>query len=645
MVHTSRSLLDTDLCIGKGNQPWQTKRILALEHQVEVTAKLDPNKKLGRLKPPLADGAMGLKKLGKNKPDREQQHFMNKSKTFKVVTDNPALKNAPILENKVEDRKRRSSESVSSGNKKKSVAVDPKTPLTAEEALPNIKAPVAEEERSQSPTPTSASERHKTGRRSAEKKPESNNSSTCIASDCPKDPNLDEDFMIQCDECDEWFHGMCAFITEKQSNAYVWWFCTECIAKGQKPQKKPRTNNHRHDYYEPRPSKKPTQCGTERFFEELSTKNLAPIVDVLIRKPGREIDLDYMHNNGFTKPILIDDRAGLDLIIPERPFTYDDVVKTIGENTQVLAIDVTTQEDGVPLTLKSYLRYMMQPPEEREVTLNIISLEFSKTELSKLVQPPRVVKELSWVDRFFENEDILPEASYDRPDVQKYCLMSAKDSYTDFHIDFGGTSVWYHIFKGKKTFFFIEPTPENLALYKSWMEDETHQSERFLGDETTCHRLDLVEGQTILMPSGWIHAVFTPEDSLVFGGNFLHDLAVPNQLAIMDMEDQLQTPDRYRFPHFYTVCWFALSEMVGQLEDCFEQAKEPPAWLTQNIVPLYVRLKAWIEADGDLEKQKLRKAEIPDTLAEGKEILKKMDNFVKRLAKIKSVADAGKCTV
>lgn len=34
---------------------------------------------------------------------------------------------------------------------------------------------------------------------------------------------------------------------------------------------------------------------------------------------------------------------------------------------------------------------------------------------------------------------------YSRPQVQKYCLMGVKDSYTDFHVDFGGTSVWYHV--------------------------------------------------------------------------------------------------------------------------------------------------------------------------------------------------------
>lgn len=28
--------------------------------------------------------------------------------------------------------------------------------------------------------------------------------------------------------------------------------------------------------------------------------------------------------------------------------------------------------------------------------------------------------------------------------------MSVKGCYTDFHYDFGGTSVWYHVLKGAK---------------------------------------------------------------------------------------------------------------------------------------------------------------------------------------------------
>jgi len=54
------------------------------------------------------------------------------------------------------------------------------------------------------------------------------------------------------------------------------------------------------------------------------------------------------------------------------------------------------------------------------------------------------------------------------PKVQLYCLMSVKGSYTDFHIDFGGSSVWYHVLWGKKIFFMIPPTQANLKRYEKW---------------------------------------------------------------------------------------------------------------------------------------------------------------------------------
>lgn len=37
---------------------------------------------------------------------------------------------------------------------------------------------------------------------------------------------------------------------------------------------------------------------------------------------------------------------------------------------------------------------------------------------------------------------------------------------------------------------------------------------------------------------GWIHAVYTPTDTLVFGGNFLHSFNIPMQLKIYSIEDR-----------------------------------------------------------------------------------------------------------
>ena len=70
--------------------------------------------------------------------------------------------------------------------------------------------------------------------------------------------------------------------------------------------------------------------------------------------------------------------------------------------------------------------------------------------------PPRIVREMSWVCNYWPENMPYPYTSagdrttlsaLDRPEIQRYCLMSVKDSFTDFHIDFGGTSVWYHILR------------------------------------------------------------------------------------------------------------------------------------------------------------------------------------------------------
>ncbi len=37
-----------------------------------------------------------------------------------------------------------------------------------------------------------------------------------------------------------------------------------------------------------------------------------------------------------------------------------------------------------------------------------------------------------------------------RPQVLLYALMGPAGCYTDFHIDFGGSSVWYHLAVGRK---------------------------------------------------------------------------------------------------------------------------------------------------------------------------------------------------
>uniref|UniRef100_A0A8B9T9T0 JmjC domain-containing protein n=1 Tax=Anas platyrhynchos TaxID=8839 RepID=A0A8B9T9T0_ANAPL len=131
--------------------------------------------------------------------------------------------------------------------------------------------------------------------------------------------------------------------------------------------------------------------------------------------------------------------------------------------------------------------------------------------------------------------------------------MSVKGCFTDFHIDFGGTSVWYHVFRGGKIFWLIPPTLQNLELYEEWVLSGK-QSDIFLGDRVErCQRIELKQGYTFFIPSGWIHAVYTPVDSLVFGGNILHSFNVPMQLRIYEIEDRTRVRILDSLLNFVTV--------------------------------------------------------------------------------------------
>lgn len=116
-------------------------------------------------------------------------------------------------------------------------------------------------------------------------------------------------------------------------------------------------------------------------------------------------------------------------------------------------IDVQ-QQQTYRMNINELNEYFKNEPREDKV-YNLISFEISKTKLTENITTPRVVQEISWVSNgVWPNEDEnsvtsnnLSKKSIPKPEVQKYCLISAARSYTDFHIDFGGSSVWYHVVK------------------------------------------------------------------------------------------------------------------------------------------------------------------------------------------------------
>lgn len=241
----------------------------------------------------------------------------------------------------------------------------------------------------------------------------------------------------------------------------------------------------------------------------------------------------------------------LDMVMPQN-LTVRKVAELYGPEEKVEVIDVKSQNgEGKKWNMRRWADYYESS--DNKAVRNVISLEVSQSKLGRLIRRPQLVRDLDLQDAVWPQE-LQKRGEY--PRVQLYCLMSVADCFTDFHIDFGGSSVFYHILKGKKTFLFIPPKEKHLKKYEEWCMSPA-QNWTFLADQTKeCYRVDLSEGDTMLIPAGWIHAVWTPEDSLVIGGNFLSRMHYGMQFRIAQIEKATGVARKFRYPHFQKLHWY-----------------------------------------------------------------------------------------
>ncbi|XP_069484923.1 lysine-specific demethylase 7A [Ambystoma mexicanum] len=412
-------------------------------------------------------------------------------------------------------------------------------------------------------------------------------------------------FMIECDICKDWFHGGCVGIEEHHAADIDLYHCPNCdVLHGSSLMKK-RRNWHRHDYTEADDGTKPVQAGTRAFVEQLQARSFPSADDVVQKMQGGQLTQRHLEKHGFNSPIMVPRLDDLGLRLPPPTFSVLDVEHCVGGNKVIDVIDVARQADS-KMKLRNFIEYFMNP--ERPKVLNVISLEFSDTKMSDLVKVPDIAKKLSWVENYWPDDSVFP-----KPFVQKYCLMGVQGSYTDFHIDFGGTSVWYHVLWGEKIFYLIKPTEENLSLYELWSSSVT-QSEEFFGDKVDqCYKCVVKQGHTLFVPTGWIHAVLTSQDCMAFGGNFLHNLNIGMQLRCYEMEKRLKTPDLFKFPFFEAICWFVAKNLLETLKELREDGFHPPNFLVQGVKALVTALKSWMKKESVSE----HAFEIPDCIRPG----------------------------
>ncbi|KAJ6500350.1 jumonji superfamily protein [Mycena sanguinolenta] len=367
---------------------------------------------------------------------------------------------------------------------------------------------------------------------------------------------------IRCDVCKTWYHWRCA-----SSEPPAFLYCKPCTDKDPSrvmTLKAPaRKSDRKRNYQDYASLNLGLTSDPSRWIRMLENKTFKP--DKFKRMHGSEVNMDWLDEDedAMTEPILVEKPDGLGMKMPPSDFTVEDVAELVGEETPLEVIDVATQSASPGWNLGKWADYIELEPEAREKVYNVISLEVTGTKVGDMVLPPKLVRDVDWVENFWPSTRKGKGHAY--PKVQLYCLMGVASAWTDWHVDFAGSSVYYHILHGSKVFYFIKPTPANLAIYERWSGTELQNS--WLGDLVDeVVKVTLTQGNTMIIPSGWIHAVYTPVDTIVFGGNFLHSFAMPMQLKIRKIEIATQVPKKFRFPLFTKLCWYVGDKYLRDLK-------------------------------------------------------------------------------
>lgn len=96
----------------------------------------------------------------------------------------------------------------------------------------------------------------------------------------------------------------------------------------------------------------------------------------------------------------------------------------------------------------------------------------------------------------------------------------------------------------------------------------------------------------MIIPAGYIHAVvgililsmqreltyqYTPVNTIVFGGNFLHSYCIPTQLRLRQIEIDTKVPQRFRFPFLEKLCWYVADRYCSELRQLRAYRSKPLA--------------------------------------------------------------------
>ncbi|KAJ1723312.1 JmjC domain-containing histone demethylation protein 1, partial [Coemansia erecta] len=280
---------------------------------------------------------------------------------------------------------------------------------------------------------------------------------------------------------------------------------------------------------------------------------------------GTQVTREWIRNRDTNDPFIVKCATGLDMIMPASDITVEDIALAVGKDVPVSVMDVLSQDELKGWTMSDWASYFHSTNRQR--VLNVISLEITDTPFGEQIRRPRVVDDIDAIEKYWPESKRKPNRY---PKVKTYCLMSVRDAYTDFHVDFSATWVYYHVLSGEKVFYLVPPTPSNMRKFESWSKSPEQAVSLFAEHVKQCFEVHVKAGNTMFIPAGWIHAVFTPVDTIVIGGNFMVMQSLNTHIGAYKLEARTRVPTRYRFPFFIKMCRYMV-ELLARKWDRFDK--------------------------------------------------------------------------
>ena len=73
------------------------------------------------------------------------------------------------------------------------------------------------------------------------------------------------------------------------------------------------------------------QSGTIAFVQQLKKRKCSDSSEAVLLLSGQEFTYEYLQEHGFTKPVLVECKDGLGIVVPQSSFTVADVEKHVGK--------------------------------------------------------------------------------------------------------------------------------------------------------------------------------------------------------------------------------------------------------------------------------------------------------------------------